>query len=60
MSGYFESKHDVSVTVFETEHETWATVKVAGYPDGSVKNHLDADDLEEVAEMLYNAAEEMS
>lgn len=56
-----DSENKVLVRAFETDPgiEPWAEVDVLTYPDGSPMNHLDAEEMKQVADMLYAVAEKM-
>lgn len=60
MSEYYEEMYDVAVTFYQGMRGTpWAEVRAHTFPDGSVKNKLDPDELRELAEMLDTAADEL-
>jgi len=40
-------------------YDPHAQLKAYAYPDGSVMNHLDADDLRDLASMLERAADQL-
>jgi len=58
MSEYYEETHDVSVHFFKGNRPK-AEIEAFRYPDGSVQNRLNPEELREVAEMIENAADEL-